>query len=136
MASAPPPPPSALLLLQSHFALSRVGGEIRVIDLGELAALKAGTGMRYIHLYKKVDAILLMQRFLETQSVPCDPRRTIANFFTDPATRVFAALQYGGTGTRAGHARAIPEPDPRKPRLGAPPQVVEQGAEPPLLGSA
>ena len=94
MASAPPPPPSALLLLQSHFALSRVGGEIRVIDLGELAALKAGTGMRYIHLYKKADAILLMQRFLETQPVPCDPKRTIANFFTEPATRVFDRIAF------------------------------------------
>jgi hypothetical protein len=94
MASTPPPPPSALLLLQSHFALSRVGGEIRVIDLGELAALKAGTGMRYLHLYKKADAILLMQRFLETQPVPCDPKRTIANFFTDPATRVFDRIAF------------------------------------------
>ena len=58
MASAPPPPLSALILLQSHFALSRVGGEIRIVDLGELATLKAGTGMRYVHLYKKADASL------------------------------------------------------------------------------
>lgn len=94
MASASPPPTNALILLQSHFALSRIGGEIRVIDLGELAALKAGTGVRSIHLYKRADAILLMQRFLETQPVPCDPKRTVANFFTDPATRVFDRIAF------------------------------------------
>lgn len=93
MASAPPPS-NALILLQAHFALSRVGGEIRVIDLGELAALKAGTGIRSLHLYKRADAILLMQRFLETQPVPCEPKRTIANFFTDPATKVFDRIAF------------------------------------------
>lgn len=94
MGSALPPPPSALTLLQSNFALSRIGGDIRVIDLGELAALKAGTGMRSIHLYKRADANLLMHRFLETQPVPCDPRRAVADFFTDPATRVFNSIAF------------------------------------------
>lgn len=94
MASAPLPPPNALIQLQSHFALSRIGGDVRVIDLGELAALKAGTGMRSIHLYKRADAILLMQRFLETQPVPCDPKRTVGNFLTDPETRVFDRIAF------------------------------------------
>lgn len=106
MASAPPPaaPPlvSALLLLQAHFALSRVGGEIRVIDLGELAVLKAGKGIRSIHLYKRADANLLMQRFLETQPVPCEPKRTIANFFTDPATTVFDRIAFDPSSTPPG----------------------------------
>lgn len=101
MASAPPQPPNALILLQSHFALSRIGGDIRVVDLGELAMLKAGTGMRYVHLYKKADASLLMQRFLETQPVPCEPKRTIANFFIDPATRVFDHIAFDPRPTSA-----------------------------------
>lgn len=105
MASAPPhvpPPPSALVLLQTHYALSRVGGEIRIIDLGELTALKAGIGIRSLHLYKRADAILLMQRFLETQPVPCEPKRTIANFFTDPATKVFNRVAFDPRSTPPG----------------------------------
>lgn len=97
MASLPPPAPplpAALKLLQSSFALIRVGGDIRVIDLAELSELKAATGDRSLPLYKLNDANLLMKRFLETQPVPCEPRRTIANFLSDPATKVFNRIAF------------------------------------------
>lgn len=73
-----------------------------MIDLGELSALKAGTGVRSLNLYKRYDATLLMQRFLETQPVPCEPKRTIANFFTDPATKVFDQIAFDPRPTPSG----------------------------------
>lgn len=96
MASVPPPPPlpSALSLLQSSFALIRIGSEVRVVDMGEVAELKASTNSRTLPLYKRADGMLLMQRFLEACSTPSEPKRVIADFFRDPATRVFNRIAF------------------------------------------
>jgi hypothetical protein len=93
MASVPPPP-SALKVLQGRFALSRIGGEVRIVDHAEIAAMRSGTGPRTLALYSRADGTLLMRRFLETQPVSCDAKRVTADFFYDPGTLEYDAVAF------------------------------------------
>jgi len=93
MASVPPPP-NALVVLQARFALSRIGGEVRIVDQAEIVAMKSGTGPRTLALYSRSDGTLLMRRFLETQPVSCDPKRVTADFFYDPGTLEYDAVAF------------------------------------------
>jgi Family of unknown function (DUF5906) len=96
MASVPPNPalPSALSALQGRFALSRIGGEFRVIDLNEAAAVRSGSGLREVSFFSCSDGKLLMRRFLEGYPVQCDPRRVIQDFFHDPGTLEYNAAAF------------------------------------------
>jgi len=96
MASGPisSQPPSALTLLQSTFALIRIGGEIRVIDMNELTKLKTSSGPRALSLYKRSEASLLMRRLLEAKPIPCKPRAVIEDFAVHPVTKVFDCIAF------------------------------------------
>lgn len=88
------PPPDPLVGLQARFALSRIGGEVRIVDRAEIAAMKSGAGPRTLTLYNRSDGALLMRRFLETQAVSCDLKRVTADFLHDPGTLEYDAVAF------------------------------------------
>ena len=87
-------PTNAIDELQKRYALSKVGGRLRVVDLQELTELQQGERQGSIHFYEMTDARLLMSRFLETLSIVSKPRIDIANFLTDPNTKIFDDVCY------------------------------------------
>ena len=87
-------PVSGLVELQKRFALSRIGGKLRVVDLLEISELKQGIRQRPLSYFDTSDARLLMGRLLETLPVKTKPSDDIKNFFSNPNTRVFVDVCY------------------------------------------
>lgn len=81
-------------LLQRKFALSTIGGEVRVIDLDEVDKIQLGVRGVILNLYKKADASLLMRRLLEEQPVPTKPKDDIDDFYVHPATVVYGSTVF------------------------------------------
>jgi len=75
--------------LQNKFAIIDLSGEIRVVDLQQIAAILQGTLPADPSFYKKVDATLKMKRVLETLPCPSKPEIVINEFWVSPATRVY-----------------------------------------------
>ena len=80
---------NGLAVLQAQFALSSIGGVIRVIDLDEVGRIADGADGVTLSLYKKEDASLLMSRILKELDALTKPKDDIANFFIDPDTCVY-----------------------------------------------
>ena len=87
-------PVSGLVELQKRFALSRIGGKLRVVDLLEISELKQGIRQRPLSYFDTRDARLLMGRLLEPLPVKTKPSDDIKNFFSNPNTRVFVDVCY------------------------------------------
>jgi hypothetical protein len=84
---------SALSLLQSTYALFRSGGEFYVFELKQLSEVMAGRSSD-VEFFKKQNADLLLKRFLENQSIVCDLKITILQFWTNPSTTVFDSVAF------------------------------------------
>ena len=80
---------NGLAVLQAQFALSSIGGVIRVIDLDEVGRIADGADGVTLSLCKKEDASLLMSRILKELDALTKPKDDIANFFIDPDTCVY-----------------------------------------------
>ena len=76
-------------VLQARFAISSIGGVIRVIDLDEVGRITSGIDNSTLSLYKREDAAVLMKRVLEEVSVATKPKDDIENFYIYPSTRVY-----------------------------------------------
>ena len=85
---------NGLPALQKRFAISTIGGEVRVIDLEDVTAIWDGDSFRDLHLYKRIDGSMIMKRHLETLPVVTKPRDDIENFFVDPLTTVFTSTAF------------------------------------------
>ncbi len=82
-----------LLELQQAFGLFRSGGEFYVIDLQQVADVKAGKG-GCVEFYKKQNGDLLLRRFLEDKGIPSDPKKVISEFLVNPKTVVFTEIAF------------------------------------------
>jgi len=80
--------------LQNKFAIIDLSGEIRVVDLQQIAAILQGTLPADPSFYKKVDATLKMKRVLETLPCPSKPEIVINEFWVSPATRVYQGTAF------------------------------------------
>lgn len=80
--------------LQNKFAIIDLSGEIRVVDLQQIAAILQGTLPGDPSFYKKVDATLKMKRVLETLPCPSKPEVVINDFWISPATRVYRGTAF------------------------------------------
>ena len=90
---------NALAVLQSNFCLVKLAGEIRVVEWQEVKSILSGHKLGDIAFYKKAEGELLIKRFLETQSIPCDVKNTIANFWINPQTHVFDSVAFSPIAT-------------------------------------
>ncbi len=80
--------------LQQKFAIIDLSGEIRVVNRQHVSDLQQGRPNQSLSLYKKGDADLMMQRFLESLPVKSQPREVIKNFWTSPATLFYEAIAF------------------------------------------
>ena len=72
---------NGLVVLQERFALSTIGGVVRVIDIKEVRKIRSGVDGVTLSLYKREDATVLMKRVLEEAAVVTKPKDDIENFF-------------------------------------------------------
>lgn len=84
---------SGLAALQAAYAIFRSGGEFYVIDLQQLADVRAGKRIE-VEFFKKQSAEVLLKRFLENQAIACELKLTISQFWTNPNTLVFDAIAF------------------------------------------
>ena len=80
---------NGLAVLQERFALSTIGGAVRVIDVDEVRKIRNGFEGITLSLYKREDAAVLMKRVLEEAAVVTKPKDDIENFYANPNTRVY-----------------------------------------------
>jgi len=85
-----------LQALQARFALSFIGGEMRILEWETIRRVQSGDPAATLHFFKRADALVLMRRFIESQPVPCPkPRDVIEDFFHDPeGTHEFKSLTF------------------------------------------
>jgi hypothetical protein len=109
-------PTSGLTALQAAYAIFRSGGEFYVVDLQQLADVKAGKRIE-VEFFKKQSAEVLLKRFLENQAIACELKITIAQFWTNPNTLVFDAVAFSPLPQPASTINYWIEPT-AKPRAG------------------
>lgn len=85
---------SALKILQKHFAIVMLSGTHFGVSLDQVKAIKAGGMGLKLSLMKKVDADLAMRRFLEGIAISSDPKKTVADFWLDPKTKLFNQIAF------------------------------------------
>ena len=83
---------NGLLILQARFALSEIGGELRVIDLEQVAEIQDGRGDANLNLYKLSDAKILMRRHLQGRSIITTENDDVKNFFIQRTTQAFRKI--------------------------------------------
>ena len=83
---------NGLLILQARFALSEIGGELRVIDLKQVAEIQDGRGDTNLNLYKLSDAKILMRRHLQGRSIITTENDDVKNFFIQRTTQAFRKI--------------------------------------------
>ena len=91
------PAQSALQSLQSAFCLIKLSGDVLVVDRLDVAAALSGNKLGSLDFYKKPPGELLMKRYLENLSIPCDVKRTINDFWVDPSTHVYTEIAFTPT---------------------------------------
>jgi hypothetical protein len=96
MANASPQPGNAALsVLQLHFHLLKLSGEIRVVERAEVDEILNGHKNGDISFWKKVDAEMLMRRFLDGQPIPSNHvKETLRDFWTNPHTHVLDQIAF------------------------------------------
>jgi hypothetical protein len=85
---------SPLASLQDAFAILDLGGELRVVRLEQVRALKAGKFSGDLSLYKRPDAATMFKRHLEQQPSPSKPNQVIEDFWSSPATVMYRATAF------------------------------------------
>ena len=85
---------SPLEALQIQFAIIDVGGEIRIVDLIQIAGILGGKRIGDPSFYKKADATILMKRALENLPYPCKSEVVINEFWISAATVLYQGTAF------------------------------------------
>lgn len=86
---------SALSALQQAFAISRIGGQLRLLDRQVIRAAQQGSPTAAIHFIKKQDGDLILKRFIETLPIPVtSPKDVVNSFWLSPNTIEYHRLAF------------------------------------------
>jgi hypothetical protein len=86
---------SALAALQRAFAISRIGGQLRLLDRQVIREAQQGSPTAVVHFIKKQDADLILKRFIETLPIPVTkPADVVNNFWVSPNTIEYHRLAF------------------------------------------
>jgi len=86
---------SALSALQQAFAISRIGGQLRLVDRQAIQEAQLGSPTAAIHFIKKQDGDLILKRFIETLPIPVtNPKDVVNNFWINPHTIEYHRLAF------------------------------------------
>ena len=92
------PAASALQALQAFFVISRIGGEVKLIDRQEISDVCAGVPNATIHFMSKRDGDLVMKRYIETLPIPVSkPADVVNDFWMHPHTHVYKRMTFNPT---------------------------------------
>ncbi len=86
---------SALSALQQAFAISRIGGQLRLLDRQVIREAQQGSPTAAIHFIKKQDGDLILKRFIETLPIPVtSPKDVVNSFWLSPNTIEYHRLAF------------------------------------------
>jgi len=86
---------SALAALQQAFAISRIGGQLRLVDRQAIREAQQGSPAAAVHFIKKQDGDLILKRFIETLPIPVvKPADVVNNFWISPHTIEYHRLAF------------------------------------------
>ena len=86
---------SALAALQQAFAISRIGGQLRLVDRQAIREAQQGSPAAAVHFIKKQDGDLILKRFIETLPIPVvKPADVVNNFWISPNTIEYHRLAF------------------------------------------
>ena len=107
---------TALVHLQECYALLVLAGEIRFVDMNEVAAVMAGN-QGGINFYRRNEAQILIYRALENQPYNCHPKTEFNNLLVNPNTHVYQAVAFSPLSTPPSTLNYWIDP-PIKPKQG------------------
>lgn len=85
----------ALAALQKAFAISRIGGQLRLLDRQVIREAQQGSPTAAVHFIKKQDGDLILKRFIETLPIPViNPKDVVNNFWVSPNTIEYHRLAF------------------------------------------
>ena len=86
---------SALAALQQAFAISRIGGQIRLLERQVIREAQQGSTTAAVHFIKKQDGDLILKRFIETLPIPVtNPKDVVNSFWLSPNTIEYHRLAF------------------------------------------
>jgi hypothetical protein len=86
---------SALAALQQAFAISRIGGQLRLVDRQVIREAQQGSLTAAVHFIKKQDADLILKRFIESLPIPIvKPADVVNSFWLSPNTIEYHRLAF------------------------------------------
>lgn len=86
---------SALSALQQAFAISRIGGQIRLLERQVIREAQQGSTTAAVHFIKKQDGDLILKRFIESLPIPvAKPAEVVNSFWVSPNTIEYHRLAF------------------------------------------
>lgn len=86
---------SALGALQQAFAISLIGGQLRLVDRQVIRQAQQGSLTAEVHLIKKDDGKMILRRFIESLPIPVvKPADVANNFWISPHTIEYQRLAF------------------------------------------
>jgi len=86
---------SALGALQQAFAISLIGGQLRLVDMQVIRQAQRGSPTAEVHLIKKDDGKMILRRFIESLPIPVvKPADVANNFWISPNTIEYLRLAF------------------------------------------
>ena len=86
---------SALAALQQAFAISRIGGQIRLLERQVIREAQQGSTTAAVHFIKKQDGDLILKRFIESIPIPvAKPAEVVNSFWVSPNTIEYHRLAF------------------------------------------
>lgn len=86
---------SALAALQQAFAISLIGGQLRLVDRQVIREAQQGSPSAEVYLIKKEDGNLILKRFIETLPIPVSkPADVVNSFWLSPNTIEYHRLAF------------------------------------------
>lgn len=86
---------SALAALQQAFAISLIGGQLRLVDRQVVREAQKGSPSAEVYLIKKEDGNLILKRFIETLPIPVPkPADVVNSFWLSPNTIEYHRLAF------------------------------------------
>jgi hypothetical protein len=88
---------SPLKALQEMYALSSIGGEIRILNRGTIARVLDGDSEASVEFIKKADGFVMMKRYLERQPIPLSAKGmslVINEWLFHPDTKEYNSISF------------------------------------------
>ena len=84
----------ALEIVQRDFAIAKLNGKFYGVELKQVECIRTGRSKEPLTLLDRRDTELGIRRLLEASAVASDPKKVIADFWSNPSTRVYVRVAF------------------------------------------